>query len=322
MGDDDQRPVATESRDRLVDAFLGGAVQRARRLVEDQDLRIAQQRARDRDPLSLTSRELHSAVAEHRVVAVRELGDEVVGSCAPGGLDDAALVRVVDAKGDVEAHRVVEDEHILAGDPEATPERRRVELFERNPVDEHRTLLWVVVPLQNVDDRRFAGAGVADERGGLPARHTEAHVVECRRRLRVVAQGDTLERDLPRQSGVGRAAAPHERLVVQPQEVVEDSHELPAARDDRARQIDLLHHRDHPRDHVDEREQQNDEHPSVHLIDLHRHEEQRADGERTDHVGQQMDGVVSEVEPERGAALPIDQLSRGVGAGCPRARTI
>ena len=55
--------------ERLLDQALGVAVERAGRLVEDQDARVAQDRARDRDPLALAARQARAALADRRIVA-------------------------------------------------------------------------------------------------------------------------------------------------------------------------------------------------------------------------------------------------------------
>ena len=58
--------------DRLLDLVLGGAVDRAGRVVEDQDARVGQQRAGDREPLALPAGERDAALADHGIVAILE----------------------------------------------------------------------------------------------------------------------------------------------------------------------------------------------------------------------------------------------------------
>src|SRR3712207_7747544 len=57
---------------RSVHRALRVDVEGARRLVEDQDGRVAQDRPRDRDALALAAREAEAALADHRVVARSE----------------------------------------------------------------------------------------------------------------------------------------------------------------------------------------------------------------------------------------------------------
>ena len=74
--DHERRPPGHHLAQRDLDRLLGRRVDRRRRVVEDQDPRVAQQRARDRDPLALAARERQPALADARVVARRQLGDE------------------------------------------------------------------------------------------------------------------------------------------------------------------------------------------------------------------------------------------------------
>ena len=66
-----------------LDRALVGRVQRRGRLVEDQDRRVLQQRARDRHALLLAARELEAALAHRGLVALGRGGDEVVDARRP-----------------------------------------------------------------------------------------------------------------------------------------------------------------------------------------------------------------------------------------------
>src|SRR5688572_31289374 len=79
MRDDDGRAVAHQPLERLLYQSLALRIERARRLVEQQDRRVAQDRTRDRDPLTLTPGEPRAALAKERVVAVRKPSNELVG---------------------------------------------------------------------------------------------------------------------------------------------------------------------------------------------------------------------------------------------------
>ena len=71
------RPLAI-SLHVLLDDPLALVVERARRLVEDQDARIGDQRARDGDALALAAGQRRAALAHDGVVAFRQLEDEFV----------------------------------------------------------------------------------------------------------------------------------------------------------------------------------------------------------------------------------------------------
>ena len=69
--DDQHRAVPHQPLDGLLHQPLRLGVERAGGLVENQDRRIAEQRAGDGDPLPLPAGEPGAALAQHRVVALR-----------------------------------------------------------------------------------------------------------------------------------------------------------------------------------------------------------------------------------------------------------
>ena len=92
---------AISSREGAADLALGRRVDRRRRVVEDQDARVRDDRARDRDALALAARERQAALADARVVAGGKPLDEVVGLGAPSRLADLLLGGVGARVGDV-----------------------------------------------------------------------------------------------------------------------------------------------------------------------------------------------------------------------------
>ena len=68
--DRDRRPPLGEPVERVLDEPFGLGVEGARRLVEDKDRRVAQDRARDRDPLLLAAGEPIAALADNSVVSL------------------------------------------------------------------------------------------------------------------------------------------------------------------------------------------------------------------------------------------------------------
>ena len=68
--DGDRRPTLGKALERLLDEPLGLRVEGRGRLVQHEDGRVPEDRARNRDPLLLASREAIAALADHGVVAV------------------------------------------------------------------------------------------------------------------------------------------------------------------------------------------------------------------------------------------------------------
>ena len=124
------RPCA-ERPQAVLDQRLALAVEARRRLVEDQDPRVGQDRARDRHALALAARQLHAALADDRVVLLLEPVDELVGVRDAADRPDLLEGRVRAAVADVVADGAVEQEVVLQHDAElravvAQPDRREV----------------------------------------------------------------------------------------------------------------------------------------------------------------------------------------------------
>ena len=117
--DDEGRPVLEQCVERGVDLLLDMDVDRAGRVVEDEDRGIEQEGPRDRDPLSLAARQRVAALTHDRCVPVGEPHDEPVRvRCACSGLD--LLVRCARlAVGDVVPARDREQERLVLHDADS-----------------------------------------------------------------------------------------------------------------------------------------------------------------------------------------------------------
>ena len=99
------------------DAGLGRRVHRRGRVVEDEDARVDEQRACDRNALPLTARERDPALADERVVAVRQPLDELVCLRCARSPFHVGERGVREPEGDVLPHRRRKEERILRDDP-------------------------------------------------------------------------------------------------------------------------------------------------------------------------------------------------------------
>src|SRR3954463_805827 len=106
VGGRDRRAPGGETVERLLHLPLRLRVERARRLVEDEDRRISQDRGRDRDPLFLATGEAVAALADDRVVALGQRRDHVMDARRLGGRLDLLVGRVRFRKAQVLANRL------------------------------------------------------------------------------------------------------------------------------------------------------------------------------------------------------------------------
>ena len=88
-------------------------IERRGRFVEQQQRRIAQDRARDRDALALAAGQRHAALAELRLEAAGQPADEFGGVGQLGGVLDFRIGRIGPAEPDVFARGGCEHHGIL-----------------------------------------------------------------------------------------------------------------------------------------------------------------------------------------------------------------
>ena len=108
----DVRPLH-QAVERLQHQALALRIQRAGGLVQDQDRRVAQDGAGDGHALPLPAGQLHAALADARLIALRKGADEVVGVGLAGRLDHLRFRRARPAVGDVVEDRAAEQQHVL-----------------------------------------------------------------------------------------------------------------------------------------------------------------------------------------------------------------
>ena len=134
MDDQEHRPVGAQAFDRLAHELGARRVEVGGRLVEDHERRIAEERAGERDPLGLSSRERPPAVADQRLVAVRKLADETVGAGQPRRVGDVAIAGARVPEADVVRDGATEERRVLRhpGDLRAPGRgRARTEILRR-----------------------------------------------------------------------------------------------------------------------------------------------------------------------------------------------
>jgi hypothetical protein len=123
MRDDERGPAAEDATQRVLDEDLGSRVHRGRGLVEDQDGRVGEDGAGERDQLPLPGREQRASLADARLVAVRQALDELARARERRRGAQLVVRRGEAAVADVLGDRSREQERLLEHDAEVAPKR-------------------------------------------------------------------------------------------------------------------------------------------------------------------------------------------------------
>ena len=113
MGDDETGPVRTQRGHRMLECHLRPRIDRARRLVEDQQRRLCDKGSRDRDQLFLAGADIGAVVVDDSVIAFRQAVYETIHEHGPGCSEDLFFRSVGTSVGNVVTDRAFEQPGIL-----------------------------------------------------------------------------------------------------------------------------------------------------------------------------------------------------------------
>src|SRR5471032_3298829 len=191
--DHDDGAADGDARQVLDEDGLALGVERAGRLVEDQNARLAQQRAGDRQTLLLAAGQVGRVLFEHGVVAHRQALDEFVGAGRRGGFEDFLEGGVGLGDHQVFTHGAAEQEVLLQDHADLAAQVRQLDLARVDAVEADNAFDHRIQTLDQLGQGGLAraaaaddadhGAGMDGERGAvqrqvLRARIAEHHVVE------------------------------------------------------------------------------------------------------------------------------------------------
>jgi hypothetical protein len=179
----------------VVHGCLDPRVDRARGVVENQDARVVEDCARERDPLPLTSRQRQATLTDRGVVSARELGDELVRLGDTGSRFDLVVSGVGMAIRDVRPNRVREEKAVLEDNAELPAQRSKLHVPQVVAVNEHGSLGRVVEARHEHGQRRLATAARTDDGNTLAWGDVEVHPSENRASV-AVAEVDVGELDV------------------------------------------------------------------------------------------------------------------------------
>ena len=125
MSDADGRPAFRQFFQRRLHNFFGLGIQRIGCFIQDQDRGVAQNRARDRNALALTTGNVDSFFTDNGFVPAGFLEDEPVGIGVPGGFFDFRIGGFGPAQADVAPDGVVKENCFLGHHRDVGPKVTR-----------------------------------------------------------------------------------------------------------------------------------------------------------------------------------------------------
>ena len=159
------------SRIVLADLVLGDRVERRGRLVEDEQVGVAQQGARDREALALAARDLHACFSDDRVQSLVRPREQAVARRASQRVQHLRVARSGAHEQQVLANAPREQLRVLRDEPDAGAQSLQVHLQPRVPVVENPARLRAVEAHQQLHERALARARRPHE-GDRPAAAT------------------------------------------------------------------------------------------------------------------------------------------------------
>ena len=193
VGDDQRGAPFGKAVKRGLNLALGGGIQRAGRLIQNEHTRVFQEDAGDGDALLLAAGEHHAALADDGIVAIRHGHDVLVDFGQLGGLDHLVHRRAWTAIADIIQNRTGEEEHVLLDDADAAAQIGQLDAADILPVQRDRAGRNLVEARDKLAERRFAAAALADPRQHFAGLDMQIDVGEHVALALVVGEGDVVE---------------------------------------------------------------------------------------------------------------------------------
>ena len=135
MGNDERRAALRQLGQRLLNRRFGLRIQRRCRLIENENRRILQEHARNREALLLPAGELDAALSDDRIQSLRLRLDKLLQLRAPRASQISSSVASKLAVRDVLPHRAGEQEHILLHDADLAAQRFQLDIANIDAVN-------------------------------------------------------------------------------------------------------------------------------------------------------------------------------------------
>ena len=138
VGNDEGRAPLHQLTEPGLDHGFGLGVERTGGLIENENARLGQQSAGDREPLALAAGELDAALADDGVVGIREALGKLVHAGRAAGEEKLLFGGVGARKEDVFADRAVEEKRLLQDHAQLGAEGVQIDLRQIHIIDQRR----------------------------------------------------------------------------------------------------------------------------------------------------------------------------------------
>ena len=185
---------------------FGFVVERGSGFVEDQDRRVLEHRAGDRQALALAAGQLAAACADRSIRAVRQSRHEVHGvGLAHGGVDALRRRALEFAVSHVVGHAAVEQHDLLSDDGDLAAQVGQRVIGQGMPIQQHLSPLRLVETREQLDQGGLAAAGAPHDGGDRARPRGEADAPQSRRFLALVTGIESRNSKRPRARASGTA---------------------------------------------------------------------------------------------------------------------
>ena len=164
-------------------------------VVQDQDERIKQESARNRQALFLAAAQRYAPFANHRIVAVFQQRDKFVGVGRSRRRHDFLLRCIRAAVGDVVGNGGAKQDRFLEDHADGTAQAAQVKFAHVGPVDADGAGGGIIEAGDKMDKGALAGAGFTEHRNGLTRLSYERDVLKGIGGCPRILERDALEGD-------------------------------------------------------------------------------------------------------------------------------
>ena len=197
MSYDEHGPAVAQGVECVFDFLFRLRVEGRGGFVEEGDLGVFENGARDRDALTLTTGEAHAPLADFGFVTIREGLDAVMDRGGAAGVVDLLVCGVLVGVAKIVHDGLVEHVCVLRDDTHERPQRVDCDVLHVLAIDFDLAQIRIVIAEEHAEDCGFAASRLADQCGRGSWLASKAKGIQCWPPL-IVTKCDIVEDDVDR----------------------------------------------------------------------------------------------------------------------------